>query len=215
MDKIEQLYKKHRAAFDVLEPKPALWDHLAQDLAQKPPNTTWWARNSFRLAAVLVVLLGIGLGTKLALEKPPIGLDYYEISPDISLQTPEGQEIALSDLEGKVVLVEFWASWCNVCSQKNCEELLPVYDTYKEKGFEIYAVSVDEDQRQWVSGIETHKLPWIHVSDLRGLSSPISQQFQVEKTPTTYLLDEKRRIIGKNLSREELEVRLGECYSGN
>ena len=85
----------------------------------------------------------------------------------------------------------------------------------REKGFEIYAVSVDEDQRQWVSGIETHKLPWIHVSDLQGLSSPISQQFQVEKTPTTYLLDEKRRIIGKNLSRHELELQLNECYAGN
>ena len=134
MDKIEQLYKKHQAAFDVLEPQPALWNRLGSELDQQsPPKATWWATHSYKLVAGLIILLSIGLGAKWAFQKPPIGIDYYQISPDIQLQSPEGQDIALSDLEGKVVLVEFWASWCNVCSQKNCEELLPVYDTYKGK----------------------------------------------------------------------------------
>jgi peroxiredoxin len=206
MDKIEQLYKTHRSALDQLEASPAMWGKVEQQLLAKAPQKRGWAFAAMVLSALLA--LSVWSFPSDASES----LGYDDISPDISMQDPEGVTRSLSDLKGKVVLVEFWASWCGVCSKKNCEDLLPLYDTYKERGFEIFAVSVDEDHNQWLDGIQTYRLPWIHVSDLQGFASPVSQRFDVSKTPTTYLLDENQRIIGKNLTRQELANKLHSCY---
>jgi peroxiredoxin len=211
MDRIEQLFRDSRTSLDREEPTEGMWHRLKGELTQPPVPPSNSSHKGWLFASGLLLFV-IAMAFVLWPKAPISPFTSSQTFPDIVMQSPEGNTRALSDLDGKVVLVEFWASWCNVCSEKNCNDLLPVYDMYKDRGFEIYAISVDEDHRQWINGIESHHLPWIHVSDLQGFASPISQRFDVNQTPTTYLLDEERRVIGKNLTREELESKLMDCY---
>lgn len=208
MDRIEQLFRKNKAAFDRQEPHDDMWKRLKGELATpsalSPPNRGWLFAAGM-IFMVFMTFVGVWPGSS-------ANESGSQTFPNIVMQSPEGEPRSLAELEGKVVLVEFWASWCNVCSEKNCNDLLPLYDMYKDRGFEIFAISVDDDHRQWINGIETYHLPWIHVSDLQGFASPVSQRFDVNQTPTTYLLDESRNIIGKNLTREDLAGKLMECY---
>ena len=206
MDKIEQFFRHNRPSFDREEPNEQMWLRLRQQLSGGAPLGKGWLLSAFMLLLVLLTAVAVWPSQH---ELSPATEQTF---PNIVMQNPEGEVRSLSELEGKVVLVEFWASWCNVCSEKNCNDLLPLYDIYKERGFEIFAISVDDDHRQWINGIESYHLPWIHVSDLQGFASPVSQRFDVNQTPTTYLLDERRKVIGKNLTREELEMKLRACY---
>lgn len=210
MDRIEQLFRENKATFDRQEPNDGMWNRLKEGLTNSSSAT--YSRGWLLAAGILfVIILGsiaVWPGAAEDFSQP------HQSFPDIVMQGPEGDTRSLSELKGKVVLVEFWASWCNVCSEKNCNDLLPLYDMYKDRGFEIFAVSVDEDHRQWINGIETYHLPWIHVSDLQGFASPVSQRFDVNQTPTTYLLDENRNVIGKNLTKKDLAGKLMECYGG-
>ncbi len=206
MDRIEQLFRENKADFDREDPHDGMWDRLKASLSTPPSMGRGWLISGAMLLLVLFSAVALWPGKGFS----PIERD--QTFPNIVMQSPQGESRALSDLKGKVVLVEFWASWCNICSEKNCNDLLPLYDIYKERGFEIFAISVDEDHRQWINGIESLHLPWIHVSDLQGFASPISQRFDVNQTPTTYLLDEERKVIGKNLTREELKKKLQACY---
>ena len=126
---------------------------------------------------------------------------------DITLENPNGKEMSLSSLEGNVVLLDFWASWCGPCRRKN-PEIVKLYEEYKNKkyikgtkGFEIYSVSLDKNKNSWLNAIEKDKLNWdSHVSDLRGWSSAGGAKYGVRSIPTTYLIDEEGVIIGRNLS---------------
>ena len=128
--------------------------------------------------------------------------------PDVSLRNPDGEAIALSSLKGKVVLVEFWASYCMVCTEEHCYYFKPLYNTFKDKGFEIYSVSVDSSANNWLKMIDRNELDWIQVSDLMGKDSPISKQFAVNALPTNYLLDQNGKIIAKNVDVSKLEETL-------
>ncbi|MEL6671497.1 MAG: redoxin domain-containing protein [Bacteroidota bacterium] len=207
MDKLENYYRTHRDELDKLDVHPRSWEQIARQLPSSPssrsmPFPIWvWA-------AVFIVLVGAGGWWYSASQ----GLENQaSVFPDISLPSPEGQSVPLSSLEGKVILVDFWASWCSNCREKNCEVLLPLYDRYQEEGFEIYAVSLDEDPEQWRSGILRDQINWTQVSDLQGFASPVSQSMGVQQTNTTYLLDANRNILGKNLSRDELEEKIRAC----
>lgn len=216
MDPIEGFYRKNKEQFDQLE----LSDHLWESLEKKLPRQSrpfrsrgtflWIGGIAAMITAILVVIFQSGPAGLHSTQRE--GVTFNQVSPDIVLANPEGETVALSAFQGQVVLVEFWASWCNVCREKNCEELLPVYDEYKNKGFEIFAVSLDEDPYLWQESIERDRLPWVQVSDLQGFASPVSQQFGVTHTYTTFLLDADHKIIGKNLSRKELEAKLQSCF---
>lgn len=210
MDKLEKWYKDHKEALDTLEPGPEIWEGLDTRLntesGQAPRKGYSWLSGG---AVMLVLLLFVGLTTYRFDYQSQQGADRL---PDISLVSPEGKTVALSSLKGKVVLLEFWASWCNVCREKNCDDLLPIYDAYKNQNFEIYAVSLDSVSDQWLLGIERDSLPWIQVSDLKGFASPVSQSYGIDRTHTTFLLNQNHQVIGKNLSREELEGKLNACF---
>ena len=111
---------------------------------------------------------------------------------------------ALSDLRGKYVLIDFWASWCTPCREAK-PRLRDIYDTYRPHGFEIYGVSLDRTQNQWLRGIEEDSLTWTQVSDLRFWSSPVVSLYNVESIPYSVLIDPEGRIIHKDLSVSELE----------
>jgi peroxiredoxin len=131
------------------------------------------------------------------------------VAPDIQLKSPEGNIIKLSSLKGKVVLIDFWASWCGPCRREN-PNVRRVYQRFKDKGFEIYGVSLDNDASRWKGAIAADQLEWLHVSDLMGWQSSAAQLYQVHSIPQTILLDREGRIIAKGLRGEQLEEKLAE-----
>ncbi|MDP2385030.1 MAG: TlpA disulfide reductase family protein [Bacteroidota bacterium] len=129
--------------------------------------------------------------------------------PDIKLKTPEGKEIALSSLKGKLVLVDFWASWCGPCRKEN-PNVVKLYNQFNKKGFEIYSVSLDEEQDKWEKAIEKDGLKWIHVSDLGGWSSSVCKQFNISSIPFTILVGKDGNIVAKGLRGPELDAKVAE-----
>lgn len=139
-------------------------------------------------------------------------------APEISLPNPEGETMQLSDLEGNVVLVDFWASWCRPCRVEN-PNLVRIYNEYKDEGFRVFSVSLDgmpqqqNPKDQWVQAIEQDNLTWdYHVSDLKGWSSSVVPKFGFQGIPYTVLVDRDGNIIETNLRGPQLEAKLKEVF---
>ena len=130
-------------------------------------------------------------------------------APDFAQNDPDGNPIKLSELRGKVVLVDFWASWCGPCRREN-PNVVRMYQKYKDQGFEILGVSLDKRKDAWLKAIEKDKLTWPHVSDLRGWKNEVAQLYSVTSVPATILLDREGRIIARNLRGPALEAKVGE-----
>jgi len=128
-------------------------------------------------------------------------------APNISLPNPEGKVIELKSLRGKVVLLDFWASWCGPCRREN-PNVVNVYNKYKDKGFTVYSVSLDRPggMENWKAAIAADKLAWPnHVSDLQFWNSAAGRLYGVDAIPRAYLLDKDGKIAGVNLRGEALE----------
>ena len=130
-------------------------------------------------------------------------------APEINLPDPSGKNIALSSLRGKVVLIDFWASWCGPC-RKEMPNVVAAYKKYKSKGFEIYGVSLDKELQPWVEAIKKEGITWIQVSDLRYWDCVAAKQYNVQSIPFTLLLDKEGKIIAKDLRGDKLEAKLKE-----
>jgi thiol-disulfide isomerase/thioredoxin len=133
-------------------------------------------------------------------------------APEIVLGNPEGEQVALSSLKGKIVLIDFWASWCGPCRQEN-PNVKRIYNTYKDNGFEIYGVSLDKDKEAWVNAIRQDGLDWIHVSDLKYWDSAVVPLYRFQGIPYTCLVDREGKIIAKGLRGKALEEKLKELFS--
>lgn len=132
------------------------------------------------------------------------------VAPDLEFESPDGKKIKLSSLRGKVVLIDFWASWCGPCRREN-PAVVAAYNKFKDKGFDIYSVSLDQDKGRWVGAIAQDGLVWnSHVSDLKGWQSAASAIYGVQSIPAQFLLDKEGKIIAKNLRGEELSNKLAE-----
>ncbi|WP_246343851.1 TlpA disulfide reductase family protein [Adhaeribacter radiodurans] len=133
-------------------------------------------------------------------------------APDITLPTPDGKTMSLSSLKGKYVLVDFWASWCGPCRQEN-PNVVRMYHKYKDKGFEIFGVSLDNSRDKWLGAIQKDQLVWPHVSDLKGWESAAAQLYNIQAIPQTVLLDREGKIIARNLRGPELEAKVAELLN--
>ena len=132
-------------------------------------------------------------------------------APEIQMRDPQGNIRKLSDLKGKVVLIDFWASWCRPCRMEN-PNVVRTYSQYKDAafkngdGFEVFSVSLDQNKAAWQKGILQDKLTWEnHVSDLQSWRNAAAQQYNVNSIPATFLLDGEGIIIKKNLRGKALE----------
>jgi len=134
-------------------------------------------------------------------------------APEIALPNPQGDTVALSDLRGNYVLLDFWASWCKPCRVEN-PNLVKAYNRYGDQKFEIYQVSLDKNRKDWVSAIEKDNLDWYHVSDLKFWNSSAAQTYNIRSIPANYLLNAKGEIIDKNLRGDALQAKLNEIFSG-
>lgn len=136
-----------------------------------------------------------------------------QTAPEIALKNPSGKVIKLSSLRGKVVLIDFWASWCGPCRKEN-PNVIRLYNQYKDKGFTVYSVSLDQNLDAWKQAIANDGLVWPnHVSDLMGWKTPMTQLYGFESIPYTVLIDKEGKIIGTGLRGESLEQKLKEIFS--
>jgi peroxiredoxin len=137
------------------------------------------------------------------------GVDVGSEAPEIAMKMPNDSVKSLSSLRGKYVLIDFWASWCGPCRKEN-PNVVRMYYKFKDKGFDIFGVSLDQEKTAWVNAIEKDGLPWHHVSDLQHWNSAAAAAYGVQGIPATFLLDKEGKVIAKYLRGEELEKKLEE-----
>ncbi|GAB2529664.1 redoxin domain-containing protein [Spirosoma aerophilum] len=172
----------------------ATYDELAQRFEEEKPNSP----HAKSLIGRVARIKGVSVGAP---------------APEITLNDTTGTPVPLSSLRGKYVLIDFWASWCGPCRAEN-PNVVRMYNKFKDKGFAIYSVSLDQAKANWTKAIRNDNLTWTHVSDLKFWQSAAAQQYGVQAIPATFLLDKDGKIIAKNLRGPALEQKLEEILKG-
>lgn len=130
-------------------------------------------------------------------------------APEVALPTANGDTVRLSSLKGKVVLLDFWASWCGPCRVSN-KGLAKLYPKFRDKGFEILGVSLDEDHTDWQKAVKKDKISWLQVIDDGGWESVTANKWRISAIPTSYLINRDGILIAMDLEGKELEKALNQ-----
>lgn len=149
-----------------------------------------------------------------AAAKPKIGTNIGDRAPELAFANPDGKVMKLSELKGKYVLIDFWASWCGPCRMEN-PNVVRAFEKYSKakfksgKGFAIFNVSLDKNKDAWKNAIVKDKLSWpYHVSDLAGWESQGAALYGVHSIPASFLIDPDGIIVGRNLRGPALDKEL-------
>ena len=159
-----------------------------------------------KINKLLIILL---LSNSLAYSQNP-GTNIGDRALELAYNNPNGEEMNLFDIKNKLILIDFWASWCGPCRREN-PNLVDAFKKYNKtkfkdgNGFEIYSLSLDKNQEAWLKAINQDQLFWeYHVSDLGGWQSEGSQKYNIKSIPSNVLINDKGVIIAKNLKGQSL-----------
>ncbi|MBL0357125.1 MAG: TlpA family protein disulfide reductase [Chitinophagaceae bacterium] len=135
-----------------------------------------------------------------------------QMAPEISLPNTKDSMVNLSSLKGKVVLLDFWASWCGPC-RTAMPGVVKLYNKFKEKGFEVFGVSIDSRKKDWVKAVKQYRIDYIQVNDNGGWSARVTDLYGVDQIPTTFLLNKKGEIVAIDLEGKQLEDKIIELLN--
>ena len=154
-----------------------------------------------RLALLAILCVGFTSGAWAKTDQAP--------APDFTLKSQNGDNLKLSELRGKVILINFWASWCGPCRMEN-PHVVELYNHYHDKGLNIIGVSLDKDEAKWKEAIAKDGLTWNHISNLKFWADPIAEKYNVKAIPATFIVDANGVIIAKDLRGAELDAKIKE-----
>ncbi|WP_228452212.1 TlpA family protein disulfide reductase [Chryseobacterium sp. c4a] len=161
-----------------------------------------------------IVFLILFSGYTLAQNKIEVG----KKAPEITMSRADGSSFSLSSLKGKLVLIDFWATWCAPCVGEQ-PQLKTLYETYsdqvKANKFEILGVSLDKNKDSWQKAIDRFNINWIQISDLKFWKSPVAKAYEIDELPFNVIINSEGTIIAKNLHEKELEDFLKKSLSQN
>lgn len=126
-------------------------------------------------------------------------------APDFTLNTPEDKPLSLSSFKGKVVVIDFWASWCGPCRREN-PHMVELYKELHPQGVEFLGVSLDDKKEAWLKAIEDDGLVWNHVSDLKGWKSAAAKKYGINGIPATVVIGRDGKIVANKVFGAELKA---------
>lgn len=137
--------------------------------------------------------------------KPAVG----DMAPELAMNDVDGKPVSLSQLRGKYVLIDFWASWCAPCRDEN-PNIVAAFNRFKDKNFTVLSVSLDDNKQAWINAIKDDKLNWQHISDLKKWNTAAVPLYGFDGIPYNVLIDPQGKIIAADLRGNALQNKLQE-----
>ncbi|MEN9571613.1 MAG: hypothetical protein RL172_2844 [Bacteroidota bacterium] len=154
-----------------------------------------------QLLTIILLAVSVPLAAQLAPLQPGT------MAPEITLPNSKDSLVNLSSFKGKVVLVDFWASWCGPCRLSN-PYVVKLYKKFKANGFEVVGVSIDSKKKDWVKAIKQDGITYTQLNDAAGWESATAASYGVEAIPATFLLDKKGKIVAIDTEEKLLEEKI-------